>query len=148
MKTFQDLMREYPNRTSRTYLHEAPDLDSVVLKYNNFWGALSDTHMVSLGDSYIITGNRVNNYGWFRDFLTTDNYQGNQFPEGSFAYFMMQHNLCGKKDLVNNQVAFIINPWTGETPNPVFLDSEVGPIPAPGSMDRVTNPYASSVDDI
>ena len=122
MNTFQDMIKAgvAPSRIEN-YLPELPSMDQLVRLYNMYWGAVSDTHMTEFKGSYLITGSRVNRREIFKTLLTADHWEDLRFPH-SFCYIMMQKNLCGTFTLVNGQTAYVICPWDGEGPNPVFID--------------------------
>ncbi len=65
MKTFQDLMREYPVAvTQNTGAHKGTN-DVITRWYNLYWGALTDTHMQLLDDgTYLVTSSRLSPDMW------------------------------------------------------------------------------------
>lgn len=62
MKTFADLMQDHSNVcTINTGFKEGFN-DTLTRWYNQWWGALTDTHMQLMEDgTYIITGSRIGN---------------------------------------------------------------------------------------
>lgn len=119
MKTFKDLISKY-NRTNNTqYISDKVSLDRLERMYNNLWGAVTDTHMSTTEDGYIITGSKVSQQEIFLTLLTADRWEDIMFPH-SFKYYMSLLNLVGEFRVTNGQIAFVIRPWNESSPNPIF----------------------------
>ena len=65
MKTFQDLMKEYPMTTTQNTNQHIGTNDTLTRWYNMHWGALTDTHMQLMDDGiYIVTGTKLTKSLW------------------------------------------------------------------------------------
>lgn len=65
MKTFQDLMKEYPMTSTQNTNQHIGTNDTLTRWYNMHWGALTDTHMQLMDDGvYIVTGTRLTKSLW------------------------------------------------------------------------------------
>lgn len=106
----------------------APDRQDPICKtYNNFWGAMSDTHMHGSDDSeccdpgsYYITGSKIDRYTEWEQFVNSCRLGGMVWKEAtgycSLCDFFLQLGLDWEYTKLNGQTAIIVHPKYAELP--------------------------------
>lgn len=99
--------------------------DPICKDYNNIFGPATNTHMSMLEEgNRIITGRFVASKDW--DYFTNcSQWRGVDFKDNGYwtvNEFLSRFNLCGKKDIVNGDIVWMISDISAEIANENLIE--------------------------
>jgi hypothetical protein len=122
MLTFTDLIQlgVASARYTNVITNETPEMDRIVINYNNIWGCITDTHMTKKDDIYIITGSLLRDKKKTEHLMYSRYWGGYDFSQASVCCnslfeFVYKNGLCAQHDVINGDDVLIIKKYIPES---------------------------------